>query len=231
MQKHIIMIEDEKYIAENYRDALTNKGFKVSIYHDKESAMATLSGKLPDLVLVDIGLGEDTDAGFDICNQLRARSSTLPIVFLTARDGDFDMANAFFADANDYLTKSIPIDLVIIRIQALFRRVEAFKEANQSQGEVAIGSLTVNADCLQAKWKDQLINLSVTEFWIVKSLTDRPGNVKSKDALRSAAQLVCEDNTITTHIKRIRKKFMAVEPGFNQIDTVMSAGYRWLTDA
>ena len=86
MSKHIVMIEDEKHIADNYRDSLTQKGYKVSIYHDKPSAMAALSGELPDLVLVDIGLGDDEDAGFDICNQLRSRSETLPIVFLTARD-------------------------------------------------------------------------------------------------------------------------------------------------
>ncbi|MEE3241447.1 MAG: response regulator [Pseudomonadota bacterium] len=73
-------------MADNYRDALTKKGYKVSIYHDKPSAMAALSGELPDLVLVDIGLGDDEDAGFDMCNQLLSRSETLPILFLTARD-------------------------------------------------------------------------------------------------------------------------------------------------
>ena len=231
MPKHIIMIEDEKHIAENYRDALTSKGFKVSIYHDKESALAALSGELPDLVLVDIGLGDDEDAGFDICNQLRSRSKTLPIVFLTARDSEYDQISGVRFGADDYQTKSTPIHMVIIRIQALFRRVEAFKAANEAIGEVAHGQLTVNADCMQAKWKGQLINLSVTEFWIVKSLTERIGHVKTKDALREAASLVCEDNTITTHIRRIRLKFKEIDPEFDQINTVAATGYRWLAEA
>ncbi len=231
MPKHIVMIEDEKHIAENYRDALTNKGFKVSIYHDKPSAMAALSGELPDLVLVDIGLGDDEDAGFDICNQLRLRSETLPIVFLTARESEYDQISGVRFGADDYQTKSTPIHMVIIRIQALFRRVEAFKAANESQGEVAHGSLTINADCMQAKWQGQLINLSVTEFWIVKSLTERIGHVKTKDHLRDAANLVCEDNTITTHIRRIRLKFKELDPEFHQIDTVAATGYRWLAEA
>ena len=102
MPKHIVMIEDEKHIADNYRDSLTQKGYKVSIYHDKPSAMAALSGELPDLVLVDIGLGDDEDAGFDICNQLRSRSETLPIVFLTARDTETDQICGTRFGADEY---------------------------------------------------------------------------------------------------------------------------------
>ena len=231
MSKHIVMIEDEKHIANNYRDSLTQKGYKVSIYHDKPSAMAALSGELPDLVLVDIGLGDDEDAGFDICNQLRSRSETLPIVFLTARDTETDQICGTRFGADEYQIKSTPMHMVLLRIQALLRRVEAYKNAKEAQGEVAHGRLTVNADCMKAKWQGELINLSVTEFWLVKSLTDRIGHVKTKDALREAATLYCEDNTIATHIRRIRLKFKEIDPEFHQIDTVAATGYRWLAEA
>ena len=231
MSKHIVMIEDEEAIAENYRNLLSKKGFEVSIYNDKESAMSALSGPLPDLVLVDIGLGDDEDAGFDICNQLRARSQTLPIVFLTARDEEYDQISGVRFGADDYQIKTTPSHMVIMRIQALLRRVEAFKSADQDKGEVAHGSLSINVLFLQVKWQNEVVNLTVTEFWLVKSLTDRIGQVKSRDELCEAANTIVQDNTITANIRRIRNKFLALDKDFDQIETVPAYGYRWKKEA
>ena len=93
------------------------------------------------------------------------------------------------------------------------------------------GRLSINADCMQVKWQEKVINLTVTEFWLVKSLTDRIGQVKTKDQLREAASTVVEDNTITAHIRRIRNKFLAVDKDFDQIETVTATGYRWKKEA
>ena len=113
MDKLITIIEDEPHIGENYRDAFSKRGFKVSLYQDKASALLAMANRLPDLVLIDLGLGSDADAGFDICQQLRARSQTLPIVFLTARDSEIDEISGLRLGADDYLSKDIKIEHVL----------------------------------------------------------------------------------------------------------------------
>jgi two-component system OmpR family response regulator len=230
MDKQITIIEDEPHIGENYRDAFTKRGFKVSLYRDKESALTALADRLPDLVLIDLGLGSDADAGFDICQQLRARTKTLPIVFLTARDSEIDEVSGLRLGADDYLSKDIKIDHVIVRVTALLRRVEAYREIDQSKADISKGDLSINEDCMRIKWKEQLLEASVTEFWMIKALCDRPGHIKSKDALMAAANLHCEDNTITSHIRRIRNKFKALDSSFDKIETMHLAGYRWRAD-
>ena len=230
MDKLITIIEDEPHIGENYRDAFTKRGFKVSLYSDKETALSAMANRLPDLVLIDLGLGADADAGFDICQQLRARSKTLPIVFLTARDSEIDEISGLRLGADDYLSKDIKIDHVIVRVTALLRRVEAYSELDQNRADILKGDLCINADCMRVKWKEQVLDVSVTEFWMIKALSDRPGHVKSKDALMTAANLHCEDNTITSHIRRIRNKFKVLDSDFDQIETLNLAGYRWRPD-
>ena len=229
MSRQIAIIEDEQHIAENYRDTFSKHGFKVTLYSDKAKALAGLADRLPDLVIIDIGLGDDHEAGFEICQSLRARSKTLPIVFLTARDNEIDEISGFRLGADDYMSKDIKLHHVIARVNALFRRVAAYKSLNDSDAEIVNGDVRINKDRMSVSWQDQVIDLSVTEFWIVKALAGRPGHVKSKDALMKAANVVCEDNTITSHIRRIRTKFKAVDPGFKQIETMHMAGYRWRT--
>ena len=190
MQKNITLIEDELHIAENYRDALKKQGFKVTVYKDKASAIHGLADRLPDLVIIDIGLGDEQDAGFEICHHLRARSKTLPIVFLTARDSEIDEISGFRLGADDYLSKDIQINHVIVRVNALLRRVEAYREMDNDKNQIIHGDVTLDVECMLVKWKEQPLDFSVTEFWIVKALAMRPGNVKSKDALMSAAQCV-----------------------------------------
>ena len=230
MDKLITIIEDEPHIGENYRDAFIKRGFKVALYCDKDSALSAMSNRLPDLVLIDLGLGSDADAGFDICQQLRARSKTLPIVFLTARDSEIDEISGLRLGADDYLSKDIKIEHVIVRVTALLRRVEAYSELDQKRADVLKGDLCINEDCMRVKWKEQVLDVSVTEFWMIKALSDRPGHVKSKDALMTAANLHCEDNTITSHIRRIRNKFKVLDSDFDQIETLNLAGYRWRPD-
>ena len=227
MEQKIAIIEDEPHIAQNYRDACTKRGFKVALYNNKSSALAGLVGELLDLVIIDIGLGHEYDAGFEICTYLRARSKTLPIVFLTARDSDADELSGFRLGADDYLSKDIPIENVMTRVSALLRRVEAYRELDNNQYEIVHGDMSLNEECLRVKWKNQVVDLSVTEFWIVKALAVRPGHVKSKEALMDAAKTVCQDNTIASHIRRIRKKFTGLDTQFNQIETMHLAGYRW----
>ena len=227
MTKSIVIIEDEVHIGENYRDALQRHGFQVALYNNKSSAMAAIANRLPDLVLIDIGLGDDADAGFDICRELRAQSSILPIIFLTARDGVIDEVSGFRLGANDYLSKDIKIDQVLARVAALFRYVDAHRESANADPDIRHGDLLIDEDRMLVHWKGQTVDVSVTEFWILQLLAKRPGHVKSKDQIMDAANIVCEPNTIASHIRRIRNKFKEIDAAFDQIETLQSAGYRW----
>lgn len=227
MPKHIAIVEDEKTIAENYRDALIKHGYEVSIYHDRPTAMEAFDKQLPDLAIVDVGLGDEIEGGFDLCRDLRSRSPTLPIVFLTARESEFDIISGLRLGADDYLTKDISQAQIMARIVALFRRVSALKQPVDTEDIIKHGPLKLSNARMQVSWLEQAVELTVTEFWIVHALVRHPGHVKNRQQLMDAANMVWDDNTITSHIKRVRKKFLAIDKQFNAIETAYGMGYRW----
>ncbi len=230
MPRHIVIVEDEEAIAQNYCDALRRHGHKVSHYRSRAEAMAAFETRLPDLAIIDIGLGDDVEGGFVLCRELRARSAELPIIFLTARDSEFDVVSGLRLGADDYLTKDISQVHMLARITALFRRIESLQKPSNSESEIQRGPLRINMDRMSAHWNEQLVDLTVTELWIVHSLAQNPGHVKNRQQLMDAANVVLDDNTITSHIKRIRKKFKEHDTSFDCIQTAYGMGYRWLTE-
>lgn len=227
MTRKIAIVEDEPAIRENYLSALQRYGYETVGYGDRASALRGFEGKLPDLVIIDVGLGSEVEGGFDLCRDLRARSKSLPIMFLTARDTDLDVISGLRLGADDYLTKDISLQHLLARVVALFRRVEALKSPVSDGEKLRQGDLTLDIDSMTANWKEQAVPLTVTEFWMVHTLARFPGHVKSRDQLMDDANVVVDASTITSHVKRIRKKFAAVDADFDQIDTVHGAGYRW----
>lgn len=227
MSRHIAIVEDERTIRENYADALRRHGYRVTGHDDRQQAEAAFGRELPDLVIVDIGLGDEAEGGFDLCRWLRSRSETLPIVFLTARDSDLDAVSGLRLGADDYLTKDISLDQLMARIVALFRRMDALRRPADEESVLTRGPMTLSPERMAVTWGGQPVPLTVTEFWIVHALARRPGHVKSRDQLMSEANVLVDDTTVTSHIKRIRRKFQALDPGFDAIETVYGAGYRW----
>ncbi|TVQ38887.1 MAG: proteobacterial dedicated sortase system response regulator [Wenzhouxiangella sp.] len=227
-QRLIAIVEDETPIRENYRDALGRYGFRTLGFASRRDAEAAFVDQLPDLVIIDIGLGDEPEGGFQLCRSLRQRAPTLPIIFLTARDSDLDAVSGLRLGADDYLTKDISTSHLLARVLALFRRVDALGEAAGTPDLVEQGQLRLDPDALSAHWRGQRVALTVTEFWMVHCLARHPGHVKSRDQLMDAASLVVDETTITSHIKRIRRKFETIDPGFDQLETVHGAGYRWL---
>ena len=116
MSRRIAIIEDEPAIRANYADALKKQGYEVSAYASRADALAAFRTRLPDLALIDIGLADDVDGGFALCRELRALSATLPIIFLSARDSDFDIVAGLRLGADDYLTKDISLPHLAARI-------------------------------------------------------------------------------------------------------------------
>lgn len=228
MSYHIAIVEDDPTIRENYADVLRRQGYKVSTYADRPAAQAALEARLPDLAVIDIGLGDEIDGGFALCQWLRSRSGTLPIIFLSARDSDFDVVSGLRMGADDYLTKDLSLPHLLARIAALFRRIEVMQQPTTGQDEILErGQLRVDRQRVDCRWGGHVVDLTLTEFWMVYSLVRRPGHVKSRHQLMSESNMVVDDTTITSHIKRIRKKFQAVDPNFDCISTVYGMGYRW----
>lgn len=228
MKRHIALIEDEPAIRENYRDAFERRGFRVSAYGDRKSAYQALRTALPDLAIIDVGLGDEPEGGFTLCQDLRLLSATVPIIFLTARDSDIDSVHGLRLGADDYVTKDMSLDHLLARVTALLRRADAWAEALKKPDEVLQrGKLTLNVDRMTADWQDQPVDLTVTEFWMLHALVRHPGHVRSRDQLMEAASTVLDDNTVTSHIKRIRRKFQQLDSAFDGIQTAYGMGYRW----
>jgi two-component system, OmpR family, response regulator len=227
MARRIALVEDDPTIRQNYVDALTRAGYEVAAFGDRASATRTLAARLPELAIIDIGLGPDIDGGFALCRDLRAASERLPIIFLSARDSDFDIVSGLRLGADDYLTKDVSLPHLLARIAALFRRVDATLQPPMASEVLNRGPLALDAQRMMASWNGHSVALTVTEFWMVHSLALHPGHVKDRDQLMRDAEMVVDDGTITSHVKRIRRKFLAIDPKFDSIDTVYGMGYRW----
>jgi two component transcriptional regulator, winged helix family len=129
--------------------------------------------------------------------------------------------------ADDYLTKDISLTHLVARVSALFRRNRSPDATVQSRAKPSLAATWIDADRLSATWRDKPLGLTLTEFWIVHALAKNPGHVKNRQQLMDAANVVLDDNTITSHIKRIRRKFQAIDPSFDNIETMYGMGYRW----
>jgi len=227
--RKIAIIEDEAVIRDNYCDYLQRYGYQVIGYPSRQAALTAFNVCLPDLVILDIGLADDIDGGFELCRELRIRSATLPIIFLTARDSDFDSVAGLRLGADDYLNKSISLPHLTARIAALFRRIEAMTQTQPQQELLIKGDLSLDTQRLSATWQGEPVSLTVTEFWMVHSLARHPGHVRSRGQLMEEAQIYVDEASISSHIKRIRRKFQEIDDRFDQIESVYSAGYRWRT--
>jgi two-component system OmpR family response regulator len=228
VKRNIAIVEDEPSLRENYAAALARHGYQVKTYANRKSAMQAFGVRLPDLAIIDISLEDEAEGGFDLCRDLRNLSAELPIIFLTARDSELDAVSGLRLGADDFLTKDVSLPHLAARVAALFRRIDALRQPGGGAEAVRRGALVIDADKMQTTWNGAPVTLSLTEFWIVHALAKNPGHVKNRQQLMDAASVVLDDNTITSHIKRLRRKFIEVDPAFDAIQTVYGMGYRWV---
>jgi len=228
--KLIAVVEDEVAIRENYAAALRRNGYRVQGHSTRQAALDAFHSRLPDLVIIDINLGEEVEGGFELCRELRARSTQLPIIILTARESELDIVSGLRLGADDYLTKRIGLEHLLARVTALLRRVEALTRTDAEPSLLQRGFLVLDLERMSTTWKEAPISLTLTEFWVVHALARHPGHVRTREQLMTAANVVLDDSTVTSQIKRIRAKFVAGDPDFTAIDTVYGMGYRWVDD-
>jgi two-component system OmpR family response regulator len=224
----ILFVEDNETVRRSYAGLLTQAGFDVTAVGDSASALKHLELSRFDLAILDIALGNDKEAGFHLCTEIRKRSEMLPIIFLTALDSDFDKICGMRLGADDYLTKDVNADYLIVRIKALLRRMAVLSRRDKGSAEILErGDLSLNMDTLTASWKNKLVDLSLTQLWMVYALASHIGHVRTPEQLMEAAKINVQPNTLTTHIANIRKEFQVVDPSFSAIKSERGAGYRW----
>ncbi len=229
MAKRIVIVEDDPDQRSNYVDAIVKKGYEVTAYSNRREALDGFESNLPDLAILDIILGDEVDAGFEICRDLLFRSPTLPVIFLTERIAEIDKISGLRLGAWDYLPKPISLDYLAERISSLLRINEArVQYGGGSVSSKTVGDLSIDQEALLIFWKGEAINLSGTEFRMLAKLVRAPGHAVSYDMLMNATmQSLVTNNTINTHMRNIRKKFEEIDPEFNCIKSEYGFGYRW----
>ena len=226
----IALVEDDRNILTSVSIALESEGFSVDTYTDGDDALRGLSQKPADLAILDIKMPRMD--GMELLLKIR-KKSVMPIIFLTSKDDEVDELLGLKMGADDYIKKPFSQRLLIERIKALLRRRELDEDANNGDDKnnaIFRDNLMMDQSRHECTWKGNPLNLTVTEFLLLKSLAYRPGLVKNRDQLIDTAygeNIYVDDRTIDSHIKRLRKKFRAIDPNFSQIETLYGVGYRY----
>jgi two-component system response regulator ChvI len=232
--RQVAVVEDEETIREGICVALRRERHEAQGFDDGQTAWEALQAALPDLAILDIGLPRMD--GLELCRRLRARSDRLPIIFVTSREEEFDRVLGLEIGADDYLCKPFSMRELMARVKILLRRAAQMAgDGDRPSAETqTIGDLRLDTMRLTAHWKETAVALTVTEFLLLQALARRPGVVFTRDQLMDSAypdRTHVSDRTIDSHVKRIRRKFAAVDPAFSAIEGVYGAGYRYAEPA
>jgi two-component system response regulator ChvI len=227
----VAIVDDEKNIQETVAYALKKEGYRPITYSNGLEAWESFQKKLPDLVILDI-LMPMMD-GLELMRKLRGVTETLPVIFLTSKDEELDRILGLEMGADDYLCKPFSMRELMTRVKVLFRRLSLAGSNHDEADVLHVFELELDLQRYTAKWKNQKIVLTVTEFMLLLSLGRQPGIVKTREKLMEEAypdNTYVSDRTIDSHIKRLRKKFIQFDPDFSYIETVYGLGYRFKGD-
>ena len=231
-QRSIALVDDDRNILTTLSIALQAEGYATRVYSDGETALKALVDNPPDLAVFDIKMPRMD--GMELLRRLRERSN-LPVIFLTSKDEEQDEAAGLAMGADDYISKPFSQRLLLARIGAILRRAGAPGTAENESGEAVAdgpvlvrGRLAMDPSRHRVTWEDRPVSLTVTEFLILEALAQRPGVIKSRNQLMDSAypdDVFVDDRTVDSHIKRMRRKFRAIDPEFTAIETLYGAGY------
>jgi two-component system response regulator ChvI len=231
MPSTIALVDDDRNILTSIAMALEAEGFTVRSYTDGAEALKGLTAQPVDLAILDIKMPRMD--GMELLGQLR-KDSAMPVIFLTSKDDEVDEVLGLRMGADDYIKKPFSQRLLVERIRALLRRGELARgSGGEAEPAIQRGELRLDPARHQCSWKGRNVDLTVTEFLLLKSLALRPGHVKSRDQLMDSAygeHIYVDDRTIDSHVKRLRKKFKAADTDFAQIETLYGVGYRYRDD-
>lgn len=229
---HICLIDDDQNILASLSLALKSEDYIISTFSDGLSGLNSLKEDDYDIAILDIKMPRLD--GLEVLQKLR-QTSNLPVIFLTSKDEEVDQLLGLKMGADDYITKPFSQKLLIERVKAILRRSKDTLTSNDKEASNIIkrGKLSLNMNRYECFWDDVAIKLTVTEFLLLESLASRPGYVKSRDQLMSAAyddDIYVDDRTIDSHIKRLRRKFKNLDKNFESIETLYGVGYRYIKE-
>ena len=232
MKNNVFLIDDDKNILASISMLLENEGYKVSTFSDGESGLKAILENSPDIAVVDIKMPRLD--GIELLKKLR-RTSNMPVIFLTSKDTEIDELLGLKVGADDYITKPFSQNILMERIRILIKRTELknVKRKNNidDRNSIKEGNMFLDTEKYMCKWKNKTINLTVTEFLLIKSLVENVGAVKSRDQLIVSAfgedKENIDDRSIDHHFKRIRKKFKSADNDFKSIVTIYGGGYKF----
>jgi two-component system response regulator ChvI len=229
MPKAIALVDDDQNILASLSAALTDEGYFVETYGDGAEALEGLTRRPVDLAILDIKMPRMD--GMELLTELR-RKTKLPVIFLTSKDDEVDEVMGLRLGADDYIKKPFSQRLLMERIKAVLRRHDSSQDNSPKNDVIRRGHLVLDPERHLCTWKEQQVNLTVTEFLLVEALARRTGHVKSRDQLIDAAygeHIYIDDRTIDSHVKRLRRKFKAMDNDFSEIETLYGVGYRYKT--
>ncbi len=233
-QQVIVLVDDDRNILTSVSIGLQAEGFATRLYADGSVALKAILDNPPDLAVFDIKMPRMD--GLELLRRLR-ETSDVPVIFLTSKDEEPDEALGLAMGADDYITKPFSQRLLVARIKAILRRSELVRREGGDEGEgdsavpeIRRGRLVMDPSRHQVSWDGVPVSLTVTEFLILAALASRPGVIRSRNQLMDTAysdDVFIDDRTIDSHIKRLRRKFRAVDPHFAAIETLYGAGYSY----
>jgi DNA-binding response OmpR family regulator len=227
--ERILVVEDERAVARGLEYGLTSEGFEVLWAETGREALNLAQTRNPHLVLLDIRLPDIS--GFDVCRQLRAAGKRMPILMLTARDEEVDRVLGLELGADDYVVKPFSMRELISRIRALLRRAFGELAAVSEAERVVFGDVEVDLERLQVYRQGRPVDLTPTEFRLLRYLVAHPDRPFSRDALIDAVwgydSSIGSDRTVDVHIRHLREK-LEDEPGNPRwLVTVRGIGYKF----
>ena len=227
MAKHIALIEDEPAIRENYKAFLSKQGYNISTYGSRPEALAGIDKQLPDMAVIDIGLQDEIEGGFDLCRELRQMAPHLPIIFLTARDSELDAISGLRLGADDYLTKPFSPRELVARINSLLRR----NQAVVSEDILEAGELSLDPASHRVSIANTPVEIGPTEYRLLAFFLSHQERVYSRDQILDhvwGGNVYMDERTVDVHIRRLRKA-ISLEGHDRFVQTVRGAGYRFST--
>lgn len=233
MSAKITLVDDDRNILTSVSMALEAEGYEISTFNDGEAGLKGILDGTPDLVVLDIKMPRMN--GMEVLEKLR-ETSNIPVIFLTSKDDEVDEVLGLRMGADDYITKPFSQRLLIERIRSLLRRNSLMNQPQSNDSEksdeetIRRGKLELDDARHMCSWDGTPVNLTVTEYLLLKTLAERPGIVRNRDQLIDLAygdNIYVDDRTIDSHIKRVRRKFKNIDPDFNQIETLYGVGYRY----
>ena len=216
MKQKILLVEDDSFLREGLTEVLQGEGYEVISADSFLKAKEMLNFFSYNLMIFDVMLPDGN--GLDLCMQLRASGSTVPVLFLTACDDEIQVVRGLDCGADDYVTKPFRLLELLSRVRALLRR--------NTSSVYSSGSISIDLKTMTAFKDGTTLSLTPTEFLILSALIQNSGVIVTRTILLEKIwdcdESFVDDNTLSVHVSRLREKL-----GTNQISTVRGIGYRW----